>query len=100
MMKMLRIAGLVTLALVGVLQASARATDRDTFAKFIAKLAPDEASLKQNFKPKLGCDCLEFLAPGIVMLSNKSVVCGLPFWNADGSFATFTPCDGDFIVLH
>jgi len=101
-MKRLCIAGLATMALLGVLQNSARAaTAKETFDKLIAKFAPDLASIEQNFKPKVGCGCVSNELPGVVVLDGVGHVnCGLPQFKADGSLLGIFLCNGDFIVLH
>jgi hypothetical protein len=100
-MKRLCIAGLATMALLGVLQASARAaTAKDTFDKLIAKFAPGLASMEQNFRPKVGCGCVSNQLPGFVVLDGAGHVnCGLPQFKPDGSLLGVFLCNGDFIVL-
>ena len=85
------IAGLATIARLGVLQASAHAgTAKETFDKLIAKFAPDQASLQQNFKPKVGCGCVSNELPGFVVLDVAGHVnCGLPQFNPNGSLGGF-----------
>src|SRR5262249_3049165 len=101
-MKSLRVAGLATLTLLSILRAPAGATTaQETFNKLIAKFAPDETSLSQNFKPKVGCGCVSNQLPGFVLLDGVGHVnCGLPQFNPDGSLVGFFFCNGDFVVLH
>ena len=101
-MKSLRVAGLATLALLGILQAPAGATtDQETFKKLIAKFAPTELSLRQNFKPKIGCACVSDLLPGFVEVDPSGRVnCGTPSFNPDSSLSGISFCNGDFVVLH
>src|SRR5262245_8251798 len=100
-MKRLCIAGRATMALLGVLQASARAaTAKDTIDKLIAKFAPGLASMEQNFRPKVGCGCVSNQLPGFVVLDGAGHVnCGLPQFKPDGSLLGVFLCNGDFIVL-
>src|SRR5262249_10504597 len=101
-MKRLCIAGLATMALLGVLQTAGRAaTAKETFDKLIAKFAPDLTGLEQNFKPKVGCGCVSNQLPGFVVLDGVGHVnCGLPQFKPDGSLLGVFLCNGDFIVLH
>jgi hypothetical protein len=56
MKRFLCVLGLAALSLTW--EGSGFATTQDTFNKLIAKVAPTDASLLTNFKPKLACACV------------------------------------------
>ena len=95
--------GLITVCLC-VMQAPVSATDKATFDKAVARVAPDGETLSARFKPKSLCLCKSTLAPGVLALghgvmSPPDINCLIPQFNADGSISGFAGCTGDFLVL-
>jgi hypothetical protein len=75
-------------------------TDQQTFNKLVAKRAPNESPLIDDFKPKVVCGCVSNLNPGVVVLDAVGHLnCAIPSFNGDGSVSGLTNCNGDFVVL-
>ena len=93
---------LTGLALLGALASPARATDRDTFNKLIAKVAPSIAP-GQPFKPRVACGCPDTSGNQIagVLQKNGSVVsCLLPSFSAAGTFSGASLCENYVVLGH
>jgi hypothetical protein len=79
-------------------------TNKTTFDKLVAKVAPNAANVTaKNFKPRVACTCVStVLAPGFLVTSgpDRLVGCATPAFKGDGSFnGTLELCPGDFVVL-
>jgi hypothetical protein len=94
-----------TLGLLGVLAlglpSASGATDQQTFARLIGKVAPAFA-LGQKITPKVACVChesVQFARPGFVLTDGAGLVkCGVPGFTADGTADAITFCN-DFVAL-
>jgi hypothetical protein len=84
---------LTGVALLGALASPARATDRDTFNKLIAKVAPSIVP-GQPFKPRVACGCPDTSGnqiAGVLSQSGSVVSCLLPSFSAVGTFSGAKP---------
>jgi hypothetical protein len=93
----------------GLTAAPAAATDQDTFNKLLAKVAPLESGLGQNFKPKAACACPNdgvnparagVLVSEPIVGGKPDIRCAIPSFDADGKVFALTFCDGFAVLGH